>query len=140
MSIEQNKATMRRTMEDVINKGDLGLIPQLIAADYVYRNPMGIEYRGPDGFRQFVTEMRGALPDIKITVDEAVGEGETLAVRMTMRGTFKGKLGPIEPTGKRLDMPMAYFYRYRDSKETAALPFIDMLTFYKQLGIKAPGP
>ena len=76
MSVEQNKATLRRMYEEVYNKGDLSLAPQLIAADYHFG-----DLKGPDGWKQAVTNWRSAFPDVHFTVDHAVGEEDWIAYR-----------------------------------------------------------
>jgi len=139
VSVKQNKVTLQRIFDEVINKGDMSVIPELIAPSWSYQTPLGDEFKGTEGFKQFATMWRTALPDLKMTVDEVVGEGDTLAARCTMRGTFKGKLGKIEPTGKKLNMTFAYFYAYKNGKEAGPPKgFMDMLTFFQQLGIKPP--
>ncbi len=140
MSTEENKAVIRRVFEEVLNKGDLSLIPELIAPDYVYHSPLvGGEFKGPEGFRQMVTMFRNAFPDLHCTIEDMVAEGDKLAIHVTLRGTFKGKFGDIAPTGKQFNMTSAYFYRMAGGKEVEALPFMDMLTWFQQLGISPPG-
>jgi hypothetical protein len=63
MSVEQNKTVTRRTLEDVINKGNLALMPELFAASYVHRGAAGMEIKGHDGWKQVVTSGRNAFPD-----------------------------------------------------------------------------
>ena len=136
MSEEENKAVIYRHVE-VLNKGDLSIVDEIISPDYVYHRPTG-ELNGRDGFKQIVTMVRNAFPDINYTIDDMVAEGDTVAARYTWTGTFKGELMGMAPTGKQFTMTSAYFYRFSDGKEVEATPFIDLLTFYKQLGIPIP--
>ena len=136
MSTEENKAVIRRVVEEVLNKGDMSVVPELIAPDYVYHSPFG-EFKGPEGFKQFITMFRTAFPDLHLTVEDMVAEGDKLAARVSWRGTFKGKFGDLEPTGKQVNMT-SDFYRFKGGKEVEALPFTDMLTFYQQLGVAPP--
>ena len=138
MSVEENKAIIRRAAEEVWNKGDMSVVPELIAPDYVYHSPFG-EFKGPEGCKQFVTMTRNAFPDIHMTIDDMVGEGDKVAVRLSWRGTFKGKFGDLEPTGKQVNMTSAYFYRFAGGKEVEALPYSDSLALYQQLGVSPPG-
>ena len=138
MSVEQNKATLRRIVEEVFNKGDMSVVPELISPEYSYHNPMGMEFKGPDGFVQFVQMERNVFPDIHVTIDDMIGEGDKLAARLSFTGTFKGKFGDFEPTGNKVSHTAAYFYRYADGKEVEALPFTDMLPMYQQMGISPP--
>ncbi len=138
MSVEENKATLRRVVEEIFNKGNMSVVPELIGTGYVYHSPFG-EFKGPEGFTQFVNMTRNAFPDIHMTLDDMVGEGDKLAVRLSWRGTFKGKFGDIEPTGKPVNMSAAYFYRFEGGKEVDAMPYADMLSMYQQMGVSIPG-
>jgi predicted ester cyclase len=137
MSVEKNKATIRRVVEEVFNRGNVSIIPELIDPEYVYRSTFG-EYKGPEGFKRLVLEERAAIPDEHMQIDEMIGEGDRLAVRLSWTGTFTGKWGPLEPTGRKINMTAAFFYRFRDGKEVEAIPFANMLVFFQQLGIPVP--
>jgi steroid delta-isomerase-like uncharacterized protein len=137
MSTSKNKAVIRRHVEEVFNKGKLAVADEIISPDYVYHGPVG-EFKGPEGFKQMVAGGLKAFPDLHYTIDDMVAEGDTVAVRYTMTGTFKGELMGIPPTGKRVNMTEAFFYRFKNGKEVEALPFSDMITFYRQLGIPIP--
>ncbi len=139
MSVEQNKATIRRVVEEVFNKGNMAVIPELIAPGYVYRSPMGMEFKGPDGFAQFVVMTRSAFPDVHMSVVDLFGEGEKLAGLFSISGTFAGSMGDVKPTGNKIEQKFAIFYRFENGKESEAVEIEDMLTFYQQLGIKPPG-
>ena len=137
MSVEENKAIIRNKHVEIFNKGDLSIADEIISNDYVYHGPMG-EYKGVEGFKQIVTAVRAAMPDVHFMIDDMVAEGDKVAVRYTWTGTFKGELMGMAPTGKKFTMTSAYFYRFKDGKEVEALPFSDMLSFYQQLGIPIP--
>ena len=118
MSVEQNKATLKRMYEEVYNKGNLSLAPELVAAGYHFG-----ELEGPDGWKQAVTSWRTAFPDIHFTVEDAVGEGDWIAYRLSLEGTFKGKWRNIEPTGKKVKGTLAFFSQYEDGKLVNVLRF-----------------
>jgi predicted ester cyclase len=132
--IEQNKALKHRICDEIWNKGNLGLIPQLVAPSWSLTR-----FKGPDGFRQLVASLRAALPDLHITIDNLVGEGDLVAYRSTLQGTFTGKFGDNEPTGKRVNFQAAYCDRFSGGKwvETvwAVAPVQEL---YQQMGIKPP--
>jgi len=137
MSVEQNKANLKRTIE-AFNKGNMELIPELIDPSWSYKSSLGVEFKGIDGGRQFVATYRNAFPDLMMTIDDMMGEGDKLAAHQTLTGTFTGKLGNIEPTGRQLNIKMAHFYKFKDGKQTEVMPFMDSLTFFKQLGVSPP--
>ena len=137
MSAEQNKAVIRRRVEEVFNKGNLAVADNIISPEYVYHGPMG-EFRGPEGFKQMVAMARKACPDIHYTIDDMVAEGNKMAVRYTATGTFTGELMGIPPTGKRFNMTQAFFYKFKGGKEVEALPLHDPNAMFQQLGIPIP--
>jgi len=137
MTIEQNKNVIRRVVEEVFNKGDMSIAPEFIASNYVYHSPYG-EFKGPEGFIQFVGMTLNAFSDFHMTIDDMIGEGEKLAALVSWTGTFMGKFGDMEPTGKQVSMTAAYFYRFENGKEVDVLPFTDTLSLYQQLGVSPP--
>jgi steroid delta-isomerase-like uncharacterized protein len=138
MSVEENKANVRRHVDEIWHKGNLDIIPELIAPNYVFPTTEQ-EYKGPEGFKQFVTNYRTAFPDIHFTIDDMVAEGDWVAVRYTSTGTFTGQIGNIAPTGKKLKMISAIFYRFEGGKQVEVWGYQDYLTFYQQLGLNPPG-
>jgi steroid delta-isomerase-like uncharacterized protein len=138
MSVEQNKATMRRVFEDALSKGNLQIIPELIAPDYQYRSPLGMEAKGPEGFKQMVITFRTAFPDLHIHIDNMIAEGDNVALHYTMSGTFRGEMAGMAPTGKQFSIPGFLFVKLAGGKELKAIGGFDMLDFYRQLGISIP--
>jgi predicted ester cyclase len=138
MSVEENKANQRRIYEEVIVKGNLELIPELVAPEYVFHNPLGIEAKGQEGFKQMVTMLRTAFPDIHCTIDDMVGEGDKTATRATLTMTFKGEMMGIPPTGRKATISGFLFAKWKDSKEVEAWESVDTVSFYQQLGIPIP--
>jgi len=139
MGIEEiNKESLRKQIEEVWNKGNLKIIPEVISSDFSMMDLSGVELRGHEGFGQMVTFWRSVFPDLHFTIDDMVAEGSKVALRATEMGTFKGKYGDIEPTGNYIEIPTAIFYEFKDGKEVAQSNFIDFLTFYQQSGIPIP--
>ena len=139
MSVEENKAMVRRDIEEVFNKGDLSLVDEIIAPNWVFYGPGGVERKGREGFKQIVTMLRNAFPDLHMTIEDMVAEGDMVAVRYMMRGTFKGELMGMAPTGNQFTMTSALFIRFEDGKEIEVREIYDQLTVFQQLGISPPG-
>ena len=74
MSVEENKATLKRIYDEVWNKGNMSVVPELISPEYLYRTPQR-DIKGPDGFSSMITIWRTAFPDLLYAIDEVVGEG-----------------------------------------------------------------
>ena len=137
MGVEENKKAQRRIVEEVFNNKDLSVIPELISPDFEYEEFFG-SFKGPEGFRQMCEMQNAAFPDLHYTIEDMIGEGDKLVTRMTWSGTFKGKFGPIEPTGKHIVLTEAAFSTFKDGKETGPLTIADMLSFFQQAGIPIP--
>ena len=139
MSAEENKANQRRVFEEVLNKGNIEIIPELFTPDYFMRSPLGMEVKGPEGFKQLTTMFHTALPDFHCTIDDMFAEGDKVATRFTITGTFRGEMMGITPTGKKATIAAIVITRWEGDKEVEAWESLDTLGFYQQLGIKPPG-
>ena len=137
MSAKDNREAVRRTVEEAINKGELDVIDEVMDAGYVYHVPDN-EVVGPDGFKLYVSMMRAALPDLKMTIEDMVAEGNTVASRFTIRGTHHGHFMGVAPTGKKVEISEAVFIRFKNGKEVEAWPYTDTLSIYQQLGVSNP--
>ena len=137
MGVEENKATLRRIFDEIWNKGNLDMIPELISPEYINRSPQG-EMKGLDGYKQQIITARTAYPDLNMAVDFIIGEGDYLASQVTMTGTHKGEYMGIAPTGKKITYKHALFTRFKDGKSAEAVPFGNTLSVYQQLGVSPP--
>jgi predicted ester cyclase len=139
MSAEDNKENIRRHVDEIWHKGNLDIIPELIAPNYVLRSTgAGDDITGTEGFKQIVTSQRAAMPDIHFTIDHMIAEGDYVAVQYTSTGTFTGKVGDIEPTGKKSTLKHAIIYRFEGGKQAEVWVYRDNLLMYQQLGIPIP--
>jgi steroid delta-isomerase-like uncharacterized protein len=136
---EANKAVDRRSYEEVWNKGQMEVIDELIADDFVLHDPALPENLvGPDGFRQFVILYRTAFPDIQFAVEDQVAEGEMVAARWTATGTHSGELmgpTPIPPTGNQVVGTGITVVRISNGKYTELWNSWDALGLMQQLGV-----
>ena len=98
------KALSRRWFEEVWNKGRDGAIDELLRADAIAHGltAEGRALPGPAEFRKFYRPFRSGIPDIHITVDEVIGEGDRTAVRFTAHGTHSGDGLGIPATGRKI--------------------------------------
>jgi len=98
---EDNKAILRRITDEVFNQGNLDVVDELFAPNYVLHDPgvPGGELRGVESFKQqWVSMFRTAFPDLQLTVQDQVAEGDRVVTRYVGRGTHRGELMGIPPT------------------------------------------
>jgi steroid delta-isomerase-like uncharacterized protein len=139
MSAEQNKAIVSRWVEGGWNGGDLSLVDEHYAENYTLHDP-AMPIHGREGFKQYVTMYRGVFPDLHFTLEDMVAEGETVAWRITARGTHGGPLMGIPPTGKPVSISAIIISRFVGGKWAEDWVNIDMLGMLQQIGaIPAPG-
>jgi predicted ester cyclase len=101
---EENKALVRRYYEEVVNTGAVDRLAEFIAPEYAemhdnVRYPIGLA-----GAAEHVTGVRRTYPDLHLTVEQQIAEGEWVVTRVTMRGTHQGEWLGIRPTGKPVEM------------------------------------
>jgi predicted ester cyclase len=104
MSLEENKALVRRYYEEVVNTGAVDRLADFLSPDYAevhdnVRYPIGLE-----GAEEHVRGVRRTYPDLHLTVEQQIAEAEWVATRVTMRGTHQGEWLGIRPTGKQVEM------------------------------------
>lgn len=139
MSLEENKAIVRRFFEQVWNKGNLDVIDETHAAGYVLHDPTG-DIQGTEGLRQFVMVYRTAFPDFHVTIEDEIAEGDMVVLRWTITGTHKAELMGIPPTNKRMMMAGITMGRIASRKIVEAWNSLDALGMMQQLGvIPTPG-
>ena len=135
MSAKENKAKQGRVWGEVFNKGNLAIIPELFAPNYVYHSPLGMEAKGPEGFKQMVTMLRTAFPDVHVTIDDMVAEGDKVVTRFTFTATSKGEFMGIAPAGKKVTSTGILITRWVGGKEVEAWESLDTLGMMQQLGV-----
>ena len=131
---EANKALTLRYWEEVANKGNLNLIEEICAPDYVCHE-VDQDIRGPEGVRQFISMLRAAFPDLHVTVEDVIAEGDKIVQRWTGHGTNQGELMGIPPTGNRVSVAGITISRFKDGKVSEEWEVYDMMGMMQQLGV-----
>lgn len=101
--IEENKALVRRWIEEIFTRYDLGLADDLFTPDYILHDPsFPRDVYGPEGVKRYVRTYRDAFPDASFVIEDQLAEGEKVVTRWTARGTHRGEFLGIPPTGGRI--------------------------------------
>ncbi len=136
MSAEQNRANSRRFFDEVWNQGNLDVIDQLADPNIVGHEPVGGETRGREALRQFVSMYRTAFPDLRVTIEDQFAEGDKVVTRWSSRGTHKGELMGIAPTGKHVaGVTGIAIDRYSSGKFVEGWGNWDTLGLMQKLGV-----
>jgi steroid delta-isomerase-like uncharacterized protein len=133
---EANKNVIRRLVEEVWNKGNLAVADELYTPTYLHHDPATPDVgRGPESEKKRATMYRTAFPDFRLTVEDIIADGETVAARWSCRGTHKGALGGIAPTGKEFNISGTSIVRFANGKMSEGWINWDALGLMHQLGM-----
>ena len=105
MNLDQNEAVVRRAVEEIWNKGNLAIVPEVYSPDFVSHqrsHPNMSEVRGVPALVAFLQEFRRAFPDFHDTIEDQISDGEKVVTRVTSEGTHRGPLMGIEPTNRHV--------------------------------------
>ncbi|MEK7214558.1 MAG: ester cyclase [Chloroflexota bacterium] len=131
---EENKAAVRRFYAQ-INKGNLGIIDELVADNFVEHDEFPGLTPTKDGVRQLFQLMRAAFPDLQMVAEDMVAEGDKVFVRASMRGTHRGEFMGIPATGRQVNVPMGDFVRLTNGKIVEHWGATDTGMMMQQLGV-----
>ena len=137
MSVEENKTVVRRILEEIWNKGNLALIPEVYDPGFIWHTLRG-DIKGHDGIKQFATAVLNAFPDFHITIEDMVGEGDKVVIRGLYSGTHKGEFMGIAPTGKKVSYAAISIISLVGGKSVEAWIVNDRLGMFQQLGVTPP--
>lgn len=102
MSLEANKGITRRFYEEVVSTGTVERVAEFVAPDCVEVDGQSRVVSGIEGMMEHVRGVRAVYPDLRITVDRQIAEGEWVASIITARGTHEGEWIGMKPTGRSL--------------------------------------
>ena len=131
---DANKAVLRRWFEEAFNKGDIDLLDELAAPDYVWHGPGGRETRGREALKEFWRMYLGAFPGMQLSIEDQVAEGDRVVTRFTMRGTHAGAIEGIAPTGKEVTVPGIVVHRFEGGQVVEEWESFDELAMMQQIG------
>jgi predicted ester cyclase len=124
----------------MVHLGNLDVVDEIIAPDcplYFGGMFMGT---GPEAFKQTRTMMFSGFPDFRWTIEEIIAEGETVAERLTGRGTHQGEFMNVSPTGSRVELSAVAMAHIREGQIVEMRGMVNMLGLLQQIGaVPAPG-
>jgi len=132
---EQNKLVVRRLLEEAVGRGDLALVDDLVAANFIgHASSPGMEEHGIQAYKYFITALRQAFPDLQLTVEDQVAEGEKVVTRWRARGSHKGEYFGIPPSGQQGEITGINIDRVVDGKTVECWGEQDDLGIMRQIG------
>jgi steroid delta-isomerase-like uncharacterized protein len=129
----ENKAIVRGYMEEIVNEGDFAAWDAYFSEKVVFNNT---EITKQD-LKGILDSFRSGFPDFRITVEDQIGEGDKVVTRVMLRGTHRGEISGIAPTGKEVQYAGIAIDRIADGKVVEMWHVSDDWGMLRQLGIAA---
>jgi steroid delta-isomerase-like uncharacterized protein len=144
MSVEDNKAIVRRVVEQGMGDGDFDAALAVYDPNFTYHNPVMDEMpdvpRGLEGMRMLLQGARAAFPDMEYRIEALVSEGDQVALLYSWTGTHLGGIGGVPATGRSVHATGAIFCRLAGGRIVEQWDLDDRLGTMQQLGVLAtPG-
>lgn len=108
---EKAKALVLRHHDEVWSRGNVGVVDEIFAPEFIGHHPGQPDWIGPDGVKQVVSRIRAAFPDFAETVEDVIVEGDRVVTRFIASGTHLGPFRGVAPTGKRISMAEMAIFR-----------------------------
>jgi predicted ester cyclase len=138
MSEEENKATVRRFVEQFKNKANHDIVDDLFTSTFVTHLKLPGVPPNRDGFRMLGKAVVSAFPDVHASIEDLLADGDKVIERTTARATSRGIFNGIPPTGKPVQWTEIHIYRLEGGKIDEHWGEIDFLGLMAQLGAIPP--
>jgi predicted ester cyclase len=138
MTIEENKAIVRRHLEDAWNRNRITELEEYVSPDHVHYSGKRVETLGPNEIRALISNWRGGIPDFQWHVEDLIGEGDRVVARVrfsgTHTGTFQVASRTLPPSNRRVDEAEIIITRVEGGKIVESWSTWDRLSLLDQLG------
>jgi steroid delta-isomerase-like uncharacterized protein len=135
MSVEENKAIVRRLVEELWNAGNPELADQIYSEDYVRHGPQAEPpIRGSGALKQFAHMYLSAVPDLYHEIEDQFVREDSIVSRATARGTHRGEMMGIAPTGKPITFSMFLQHRIAGGRIVEEWVMYDLHAILQQVG------
>ena len=137
MKESTNKMAFRR-FADAVNTGDMALISktidEVVDPNALIRTPLPIEATGAELLKEVFGRLSRAFPDLHVTVEDLIAEGDKVVARDTVTGTHRGEYMGLPPTGKSVTYNEIFICRFADGRIAETWGVVDLLSQLRQLG------
>jgi steroid delta-isomerase-like uncharacterized protein len=136
--VTANKATFTRFV-DAVNTCDMEVISktidELVEPDAITRTPLPGDATGAQLLKQVWVVLLRAYPDLHLTVEDLIGEGDKVVARIVCSGTHTGEYMGLPPTGKSIAYDEIFIFRFDDGRVVETWGVVDVYSQMKQLGV-----
>jgi hypothetical protein len=134
----ENKATFAR-LHDVVNTRDVELVSKTIDAivdpDVRIRTPLPVQTTGAQALKEVWAILLRAFPDLHLTVEDVIAEGDKIVTRNTVTGTHQGDFMGRPPSGKSVSYNEIFIFRFAGGRVAETWGVVDSLSVMRQLNM-----
>jgi steroid delta-isomerase-like uncharacterized protein len=138
MSAEETKAVAQRWMDEVWQKASTAAMDDILASDFTFNYATPGVKPDRESYKQMVNDSHSSFPDVQFTTEDMVVEGEKAAIHWKGRGTHKGQLGGIPPTGKQVTLAGISIICVAGGKIIEEVGYSNMMELIQELGATPP--
>jgi steroid delta-isomerase-like uncharacterized protein len=134
MSPAENKTIYRRFYDELLNKGNLDIVDELVDPNVVTHSPMPGQQPGAEGLKQAMASFREAFPDLNAKAEDMIAEGDKVVGRFVVTGSHQGEFMGLAPSGKTFTYDEIGIVRIQNGKIVEHWSVADALALMQQLG------
>ena len=135
-----NKAIVRRFVEEIFVRGRKDTVDELLADDFVAHTWPSTTGDPRSDLKAAIDRAAAGLSDPEFAIDDLIAEGDQVAARLTTAATQTGEFMGMPPTNKRYSIEEIHWFRLRDGKVVEHWHQFDQMGMMKQLGAMPGGP
>ena len=135
MSVPKLESQARAFYVQAINKKNLAIIEALLAPDFIDHEDLGTVEPNRDGVKMFLGMLISAFPDLKVTVDDMISDGDKVVLRSTWMGTHEGEFMGIPATGKKVTYSGIDILKFTGDLVSEHWGLSDSMKMMAQLGL-----
>jgi steroid delta-isomerase-like uncharacterized protein len=135
---ESPRTRYHRFVQEVLARGNLTALDELVAEDVVSHSPFPGQAPGREGFKQAFAQFRAAFPELQVKVHDVLADGAKVVGYFTVSGVHRGELFGIPATGKTVSYDEMVIVRFEDEKIVEHWSVADSLSMLQELGAVVP--
>jgi steroid delta-isomerase-like uncharacterized protein len=133
MQQEANKTRVQRLIREAQVQGQLDVVDELLADDFIDHTPLPGVPGTRDGVKMLFGYLRNAFPDLDIIIDEQIADAEKVVTRKTFRGTHRGEFMGVPGTGRPVQFEVIDILTFRGDKISEHRVILDRLGIQQQI-------
>jgi len=137
MNTTQNKALVERLFAEAMNGRNFSILNEILAPEFV-NHSMPMPYPGPEGFKVVIEGFTTAFPDMQISLEQIIGEGDLVATAGHWTGTHRGDFMGMPATGRQVNIRFMDIWKIENGKAVGNWVQMDNLAIMQQLGVMQP--